>query len=145
MRLPLDPHHYEAPWSVLLGVVAALTWAAGEALRLVAQIPSLLPVDPKVVKDMTDGEMWKYVSLCAILGVLWLGRWIVTTQMKCLNDNTAALKEMSRSIDAWSSKADSLVMPAVAHAMNETFDDRRVPAGLGNAKKRGGIPGRPEE
>lgn len=143
MRIPLDPSHLDAPLSVVVAIyatgasvaVAVWQWAG----KLLAQIPT-----PDQVAGWHERDVYLCAAIGAVIGLVVMARWIATTLiglvakvLAVVSDNTRAMEKVGESIDAWTQKADGMVMPAFKHAMNEAFaaDEEKAP-GLACGKKR---------
>lgn len=136
MKLPLDASHLEMPAQVALAVLSFCSSLLLAVWQTLGDMFTQLPTP----KDMTGWEE-KYIYLwIAIVAAVALGivlRWIAGQFMTALNNNTTAMNNNTTAMTAFNAKVESLVVPAVLHAMQETFrpEPQQRPA-LASSKKR---------
>lgn len=136
MKLPLDPSHLEMPWNVVLAVAGSAVSLALAAWQFLGSLLAQLPTPDKV-----SGWQERDVYLCAaiILGgaLVVMARWIAVKMLQGQSDNTKALQAVAAALEQWDKRMDTLVNPAVQHAMDAAFTKPDLGRALSSSRKRG--------
>jgi len=125
MKLPID--QIELPFNVVLAIVSstgALLLAGWQFVgSMLAQMPT---------PDQVSGWQERDIYLCALIlfgaAIVWMARWIATKLfslireiLEVLKKNTDSNASVANALKVFTDKVDSLVVPAVTHAMSEAF------------------------
>lgn len=136
MKLPLDPSHLEMPWNVVLAVAGSAVSLALAAWQFLGSLLAQLPTPDKV-----SGWQERDVYLCAAIifafAIVIMARWIAVKMLQGQSDNTKALQAVAGALEQWDKRMDTLVNPAVQHAMDAAFTKSDLPRALSSSRKRG--------
>lgn len=134
MKLPLDPSHLEMPFNVVVAVAgstASLVVAAWQFIgSMLAQFPT-----PDKVSGWSERDIYLCALIIAAATIAWMARWVAAKFLEKLHENTESNTAVANALNAFTAKVDTLVVPAVTHAMDQTFSKPGAPA-LGSSRKR---------
>lgn len=135
MRPPLDPSHLEMPWNVVLAVAGSagsLVLAAWQFLgSLLAQLPT-----PDKVSGWQERDVYLCAAIIFAFAIVIMARWIAVKMLQAQADNSKALQAVAAALEQWDKRMDTLVNPAVQHAMDAAFTKPDLPHPLGSTHKR---------
>lgn len=143
MRLPLDPSHLEMPVNVVVAVAGSIASLAVASWQFLGSMLSQFPTP-----DQVSGWHERDIYLCALIvfgfTIAWMARWIAMKllqrdkeSLEIIRQNANSHMAVANALAAFTDKVDSLVVPAVTHAMHEAF--KPAPP-LGAGRKRGPVP-----
>ena len=120
MKLPLDPSHLEMPVNIVLAVAGSTISLAVAAWQFMGSLIAQLPTPDKV-----SGWQERDVYLCAAIifafAIVVMARWIAVKMLQAQADNSKALQAVAAALEQWDKRMDTLVNPAVQHAMDAAF------------------------
>lgn len=135
MRPPLDPSHLEMPWNVVLAVAGSagsLVLAAWQFLgSLLAQLPT-----PDKVSGWQERDVYLCAAIIFAFAIVIMARWIAVKMLQAQAYNSKALQAVAAALEQWDKRMDTLVNPAVQHAMDAAFTKPDLPHPLGSTRKR---------
>jgi len=131
MRLPLDPSHLEMPVNVVVAVAGSISSLLVAAWQLLGSTLAQIPTP-----DQVSGWQERDIYLCALIvfgaTIAWMARWIAVKllqrdqeSMEIIRQNANSTMAVANALAAFTAKVDDLVVPAVTHAMHETFSNER--------------------
>jgi hypothetical protein len=137
MKLPLDPSHLEMPAQVAVAVGGFCSSLALAGWQMLGDMFTQLPT-PKDMTGWQEKHVYLWIALIAFVALGVVLRWIAGQFMCALNNNTAAMNNNTSAMNTFNAKVESLVVPAMQHAMDEAFrGDTPIPRStLATSRKR---------